>query len=897
MSGNEDHPSPAANPNPSEDTPPTGMQELPEMMQMDNINVQDRISVIQQAYLQKHAELLAHFQKAQQNLALQHLSYYQAIQQAQQAQAHAEAQAHAQAARVRQFAQAGKGSPVTVGSSAPTTVASSFDTDDVDMLQNSPTSSSSSKDLSSRNRRTYSGSGQTISQLTRDRLKSMIETKKKRTESTGSLIGGNSPPVSSMSTGNLWSPPMNNAKNVAWGQHSSGSGISSPTVANVTPSSTASTHFEPYTIPSAVSGIHPVTPHSPQYQLRKVNSEPNMLKMRIRAKLLSKGSSPVQHHQGPFPPQPSSASATPNSAFTYPHPVLQRCDSDSASIEAFLGSPQSGTAAGNHIDSAAVPLHMMLPSPSLPNLTNVGGCGPFPMDMSMSAILAGQASLAPFLSMPSLFKNSIVDSLLDSANPREGTSGRQAVKFDTRTLSSPLPLGGHPSLLKQQLRDLVLRRKSLVREEPEDELNMETDATPNGSIDLHSAISRSAPKTGLAYDTGMVKHQCICGENQKNHVEHGGRVQSIWSRLQERGLVERCDRVPVKKASLDVLRTCHSQTYVTFFAVSPTVCLKVDPSQLPLKSFVQLPCGGIGVDSDTYYNDASTQGATRLAVGCLIELASQVVEGKLRNGFACIRPPGHHAERDQSMGFCFFNNVAITARFLQSRYPQQCSRIAIVDWDVHHGNGTQLCFEEDPNVLYISLHRHDNGNFFPGTGAVTEVGSGHGKGYTVNIPFSGEPMNDADYLAAWRVIISPVLELYKPQVILVSAGFDAARGHPSALGGYNISPQLFGYFTRQLMNFGEGKVVLALEGGYDLPSICDSAEECVKALCQEPTEPVVQLSDEALSAIPQQSCQETIQKVVAIHKKQWPCLTGLGLDTSELTWLTGLAQRFTNLSV
>lgn len=136
----------------------------------------------------------------------------------------------------------------------------------------------------------------------------------------------------------------------------------------------------------------------------------------------------------------------------------------------------------------------------------------------------------------------------------------------------------------------------------------------------------------------MSKHQCLCAENQ-NHVEHGGRVHSIWARLQERGLVDMCERIPMRKASLDLLKLVHSPTYVTFFAVSPTACLKLDPSELPLKSFVQvilvrwpciyvcpiqLPCGGIGVDSDTYFNDASTQLAIRVAVGSLVELASQV---------------------------------------------------------------------------------------------------------------------------------------------------------------------------------------------------------------------------------------------------------------------------------
>lgn len=211
--------------------------------------------------------------------------------------------------------------------------------------------------------------------------------------------------------------------------------------------------------------------------------------------------------------------------------------------------------------------------------------------------------------------------------------------------------------------------------------------------------------------------------------------------------MDKCERVQPRKAPLDWLRAVHSDTYVTFFGVSPTACLKMvescrDPAQLPLSNFVRLSCGGYGVDSDTYFNDASTQAAARLAAGSVAQLALSVAEGRLLNGFAVVRPPGHHAERDQAMGFCYFNNVAVAARLLLARAaaagraPPRIGRpsslppshftanliAAIVDWDVHHGNGTQLAFEADPNVLYLSLHRHDNGNFFPGTGAVTDVG-------------------------------------------------------------------------------------------------------------------------------------------------------------------------------
>ncbi|VDK42022.1 unnamed protein product, partial [Gongylonema pulchrum] len=163
----------------------------------------------------------------------------------------------------------------------------------------------------------------------------------------------------------------------------------------------------------------------------------------------------------------------------------------------------------------------------------------------------------------------------------------------------------------------MLRRKSLVQEEPEDEATLEAQlfsrlqSGPGLSIALRTQL-----KTGLVYDSAMAKHHCVCGNN-KNHVEHGERVQLVWSRLQERGLLEKCERVLARKAPLEMLRTVHAATYVTFFAVSPTACLEMEPSQLPVKSFVQLPCGGIGVDSDTYFNDASTQLAARIAVGSL----------------------------------------------------------------------------------------------------------------------------------------------------------------------------------------------------------------------------------------------------------------------------------------
>ncbi|XP_023599602.1 histone deacetylase 4 isoform X7 [Myotis lucifugus] len=263
--------------------------------------------------------------------------------------------------------------------------------------------------------------------------------------------------------------------------------------------------------------------------------------------------------------------------------------------------------------------------------------------------------------------------------------------------------------------------------------------------------------TGLVYDTLMLKHQCTCG-NSNSHPEHAGRIQSIWSRLQETGLRGKCECIRGRKATLEELQTVHSEAHTLLYGTNPLNRQRLD-SKKRLGSltsmFVRLPCGGVGVDSDTIWNEVHSSGAARLAVGCVVELVFKVATGELKNGFAVVRPPGHHAEESTPMGFCYFNSVAVAARLLQQRL--NVSKTLIVDWDVHHGNGTQQAFYSDPNVLYISLHRYDDGNFFPGSGAPDEVGTGPGVGFNVNMAFTGgldPPMGDAEYLAAFSSILS-----------------------------------------------------------------------------------------------------------------------------------------------
>ncbi|XP_067139106.1 histone deacetylase 4-like isoform X3 [Centruroides vittatus] len=396
--------------------------------------------------------------------------------------------------------------------------------------------------------------------------------------------------------------------------------------------------------------------------------------------------------------------------------------------------------------------------------------------------------------------------------------------------------------------------------------------SPVGSPPDNSITTRHTFTTGVVYDSLMLKHQCICGNNS-HHPEHGGRLQSIWARLQETGLISRCERIRSRKATLEEIQSCHSETYSLLFGTNPLNKHKLDESKLadlPIKNFVMLPCGGIGVDSDTTWNELHTASAARMAAGCVTELAFKVSTGELKNGFAIVRPPGHHAEYQQAMGFCFFNSVAIAAK--QLRQKLKLEKILIVDWDVHHGNGIQQIFYDDPHVLYISLHRHDDGNFFPGTGDLQEVGTDDGIGFNVNIAWSdslNSPIGDAEYMAAFRTIVMPIAKDFDPDIVLVASGFDAAYGHPAPLGGYNITAACFGSMTKQLMQLANGKVVLALEGGYDLPAICDCSHECTAALLGDDCSP---MKEEEISRRPCQAAVDVLQRCIAIQAPHWPCI-------------------------
>jgi acetoin utilization deacetylase AcuC-like enzyme len=221
-------------------------------------------------------------------------------------------------------------------------------------------------------------------------------------------------------------------------------------------------------------------------------------------------------------------------------------------------------------------------------------------------------------------------------------------------------------------------------------------------------------------------------------------------------------------------------------------------------------------DADTSAGPLSYRTAL-LAAGGVIEVLDAVLDGRADNGLALVRPPGHHAERDRVMGFCLFNNVAVGAMHLRRR---GLERVAILDWDVHHGNGTQHIFEEDGSVFYASLHEFP---FYPGTGAAHERGTGAGEGATLNVPMRAGD-GDAEFLAAMDERVIPELRRFRPEFLLVSAGFDAHARDP--LGGTNATTDCFTEMTRRVRRLAHelcgDRLVLVLEGGYDLPALDES---------------------------------------------------------------------------
>jgi acetoin utilization deacetylase AcuC-like enzyme len=291
--------------------------------------------------------------------------------------------------------------------------------------------------------------------------------------------------------------------------------------------------------------------------------------------------------------------------------------------------------------------------------------------------------------------------------------------------------------------------------------------------------------TAYSYDRLFLEH------TYPGHPESADRLEAIMRHLQETALLQRLVSIPPHPASIAQIGRFHTAAYIDRVR--------------------KLSEQGRGhLDPDTYTN-SRTFPVAMLAAGALIEVTRAVLEGRVANGFALIRPPGHHATSGAGMGFCIFNNIAVAA--LEALQEPMVEKVLIYDFDVHHGNGTQDAFEEDPRVLFISTHQYPH---YPGTGAADEIGTGGGVGTVVNIPLP-PGVGDAGYERVMAEIALPIAQRFQPDLILVSAGFDAHWSDPLAM--MNLSLHGYASIARQLVALADelcdGRIVFTLEGGYD----------------------------------------------------------------------------------
>jgi len=315
---------------------------------------------------------------------------------------------------------------------------------------------------------------------------------------------------------------------------------------------------------------------------------------------------------------------------------------------------------------------------------------------------------------------------------------------------------------------------------------------------------RAKPKsaTGFVYDDLYLEHKTTPG-----HPESPARLTAILEKLKADGVYAQLVPLAPKPAGLEWIETIHAPRYA---ARAKASCEEGE-------QYLDTP--DVPISRKSY-------DAALLAAGGVLQAVDAVVQGQVANAFCAVRPPGHHALADRAMGFCIFNNVAIGTRYVQRRHG--LAKVLIVDWDVHHGNGTQAAFYDDPTVLYFSTHQYP---FYPGSGSEAEKGRGAGLNYTINVPLPGG-CGDREYLDAFEKKLRPAALAFAPEFVFVSAGFDAHEH--DTLGGMRVTTEGFGKLTRIVKEIADrccrGRIVSVLEGGYGLAGLAASVETHIRVL-------------------------------------------------------------------
>lgn len=340
-------------------------------------------------------------------------------------------------------------------------------------------------------------------------------------------------------------------------------------------------------------------------------------------------------------------------------------------------------------------------------------------------------------------------------------------------------------------------------------------------------------KAGIIKDKTFLLHR-----PDQTHAENPERLIAINQMLESEDLLKDLNLLNPRYASFEDIELIHAPHYIK----------KIEETSR--SEFSQL-------DGDTYAC-RDTHKCALLAAGSVIELVEKTNMGEISSGFAFVRPPGHHAEKDRAMGFCIFNNIAIAAKYALKKLGLK--KIAIVDFDIHHGNGTQNSFYDSDEVLFISSHQYPH---YPGTGSLLESGSGRGEGYTVNIPVP-VGFSDAEYFKIYAEVVSPIIEEYNPDMILSSAGFDIFQGDP--LGGIQITGEGFSAIGNNLRSTAdkvcEGKIVYTLEGGYSHRGLQEGVLRIMRSLMESSSTTVIKNEVSEIGS-------SVIEKIRSHHRNYW----------------------------